>query len=51
MMKTCHVILTSCHRGVIINLVLMVVVLNKNVISIISVKRVSDCGCWICDDC
>ncbi len=40
-MKTCHVILTSCHMDVIINLVFMVVVLNRNVISIISVRRVT----------
>ncbi len=48
-MKMCHVILTSCHMDVIINLVLMVVVLDKNVISFICQK--SDGGCWICDDC
>ncbi len=36
-----HVILTSCHMDVIINLVLMVVVLDKNVISIISVRSVT----------
>ncbi len=33
----------------IINLVLMVVVLKKNVISIISVRKVT--RWWICDDC
>ncbi len=37
----CHVILTNCHRDVIINIVLMVVVLDKNVISIISIRRVT----------
>ncbi len=40
-MEMCHVILTSCHRDVIINLVLMVVVLENNVISIIFVRRVT----------
>ncbi len=40
-MKMCHVILTNCHRDVIINIVLMVVVLDKNVISIISIRRVT----------
>ncbi len=40
-MNMCNVILTSCHRDVIINIVLMVVVLDKNVISIISVGRVT----------
>ncbi len=40
-MKMCHVILTSCHRDVIISLVLMVVDLDKNVINIIFVRRVT----------
>ncbi len=40
MIKMCHMVLTSCHRN-IINLVLMVVVLDKNVISIISVRGVT----------
>ncbi len=40
-MKMCHVILTKCHSDVIIGLVLMVVVLDKNFISIISVRRVT----------
>ncbi len=39
--KMCHVILTSCHMDVIINLVLMVVVLDKNIINIIYVRRVT----------
>ncbi len=40
-MKMCHVIMTSCHMDVIINRVLMVVVLDKNVIRIIFVRRVT----------
>ncbi len=36
-----HVILTSCHTAVIINLVLKVVTLDKNVISIIFVRRLT----------
>ncbi len=38
-MKMWHVILTSCHRDVIISIVLIVVVLDRTVISSISVTR------------
>ncbi len=40
-MKMYHVIMISCHTDVIIILVLMVVVLDKNVISIIFVRKVT----------
>ncbi len=40
-MKMCHVIPTISHMDVIINLVLMAVVLDRNIISIISVRRVT----------
>ncbi len=38
MTNMCHVILTSCHRCTIKSIVLMVVVLDKTVISVISVN-------------
>ncbi len=39
--KDTYIYMTSCHRDVIINRVFMAVVLDKNVISIISVRRVT----------